>query len=98
MVFLKPKQVESKPVTNGNGKSRFQQILEHANAAHQHLDLMAHIFSTLIVDVEKGMSFVDKFRRDLTEAITEAGGSVDDSATIEEAISEFVPKNVRAAE
>lgn len=87
---------QESPVTEQT-RSRFQLILDDLNAAHKRMDHAAHLFSTLIVDIEKGMNFVDKFRRDLVEAVQEAGGTVIDS-DIEEAISEFIPKHVKAAE
>lgn len=95
-IFRKPTPQEI-PVEQPN-KSRFQIILDDLTVAHKRMDHAATMFSTLIVDIEKGMNFVDSFRRDLITAVQEAGGSVDGTASIEEAISDFIPKNLKAAE
>lgn len=87
---------EETKVVEQPSRSRFQLILDDLNEAHKRMDHAAHLFSTLILDVEKGMNFVDKFRRDLTAAIEETGGTVSDAANIEEQIADFIPKNVKA--
>lgn len=91
-----------KPVADGNAapeqvqRSRFQLILDELNEAHRRMDRAAHLFSTLILDVEKGMSFIDKFRRDLTTAIEDAGGTVAIETDIEQQMAEFIPKHIKA--
>jgi hypothetical protein len=92
------KQPVESSVADQPNKSRFQLILDDLNIAHKRLDHAAHLFSTLIVDVEKGINFVDKFRHDLTEAIQDAGGTAVETAHIEEAIAEFLPKRVQASD
>jgi len=90
MRFRKP-ATEEHVMPEQPQKSRFQIILDDLNEAHIRMDHAAHLFSTLIMDVEKGMNFIDKFRRDLTQAIEDAGGT---PSHIEEQIAEFVPKAV----
>lgn len=91
---LARKPVES-TVPEQPSKSRFQIILDDLNEAHRRMDHAAHLFSTLIFDIEKGMNFIDKFRHDLTAAIQETGGTVI-ASDIEQQIAEFIPKNVKA--
>lgn len=101
MIFRKP-LVEENHVME-QPKSRFQLILdeytralEDFKSAHGHLDRAAHYFSTLMMDAEKGMNFIDKFRQDLTQALQDSGTPIE--SDIEEQIADFIPKNVKAAE
>jgi hypothetical protein len=91
-MFKKQEPVMSAPQQNGSNRSRFQLILDDLNAANKRLDHAAHLFSTLIHDIERGMTFIDRFRKDLTEAIEETGGTVIDT-NIEEQMAAFIPKN-----
>ena len=91
-VFRKP-TVEESSVPEQPQKSRFQLILDDLNEAHRRMDHAAHLFGTLIIDIEKGMGFIDKFRNHLTQAIEEGGGAVIES-NIEDQIKDFIPKAI----
>ena len=79
-------------------RSRFHEILDDMDEAYARLDHAAHVFSTLIVDVEKGMKFIDKFRVDLTQAIG-TNGTVEhmENNIAEAVVKEYAPKAIREA-
>jgi hypothetical protein len=58
------------PATPQSVRSRFAQMLEHMDQAYMHLDRVAHLSSTLIMDVQKGLRYIDKMRTDVSEALS----------------------------
>lgn len=88
-IFAKPQPNGEPRVTPQITRSRFQLVLDHMNLAHHSMDQAAAALSSLILDIEKGMKFIDRFRVDLTKAIEETGSTVD-PAGIEEQIRAFI--------
>lgn len=85
-------------------RSRFQMILDEYSAARDdfksargHLDRAAHHFSTLMMDADKGINYINNFIRDLSAAIHEANPAMIES-DIEQQIAEFIPKNIKPEE
>lgn len=75
-------------------RSRFQEILDHVKAACKHVDHAAHLSSKLTHDFEKGLQYLERIAVDLTQAIGEAGGQVQET-NIEQEIAAYIPKQYR---
>jgi len=71
-------------------RSRFHQILDKADTAYNAMNDMASILSSLIMDCEKGMKFIDRFRVDLTKSIGDTGIN---PVNIEEEMKAYAPKD-----
>ena len=94
--FMK-KSEPPRPATPQLVRSRFQEILDHLNAAYKYMDQASAAASTLVQDLDKGLHYIDRFRVDLTQSIEASGGPVKSQATIEEEIAAFIPKKVNVA-
>ena len=85
------------PPTPQSVRSRFTIMLEHMDQAHFHLGKVAYLCSTLIMDVEKGLKYIDRMRTDVTEALgndEQIGRQVEND--VKQAIDdEFIPPKYR---
>lgn len=98
-IFRKPQPVEESPVSQ-EPRSRFQLILDEYKgalddfkSARHRLDRASHYLSTLMLDAEKGINYIEKFVHDITEAMHEEQVPID--SDIEEQIADFLPKHVK---
>lgn len=74
-------------------QSKFHLILDDYDVAFRALDHASHLLSTLILETEKMMKYIDKYRSDLTKAV-----ATTDPQNIEEAIKDYIPKAHRTPE
>jgi hypothetical protein len=96
--FMKPtrEEVEGDRVAgeaSGN-RSIFQQMLDALNTGDVGYNEFARLASGLVMASEKVLRMTDMMRRDLLEAVHEAGGAIADSS-VEAQLSEFIPKHIR---
>jgi len=78
------------PTTPQAIRSRFAQMLEHIEQAYMHLDRVAQLSSSLIMDIQTGLKYIDQMRKDVVEAV---GQQID-----EEEIKQYAPPQYRNGE
>ena len=67
--------------------------IEHLNAAHRNMEQAVAIFNSVILDLEKGATFIQTYRDSLVKSVEAGGGDV--QRAIEAQIKDFLPKRLR---
>jgi hypothetical protein len=74
-------------------KPKTQLAIEHLDNALQEMNKAIRIFNSVIMDLEKGATFISTYRDSLIKSIEGAGGDV--QRAIEAQIKDFLPKRLR---
>jgi hypothetical protein len=67
--------------------------IDHLNSAHDHMNKAIQLFSSVILDLEKGATFISTYRDSLIKTVEATGGDVQQA--IEAQIKDFLPKRLR---
>lgn len=80
-------------------RSLFQQMLDDFEEAHKRFEHAAYLCNAVMANIEKGLKYTERFRRELTRSIEETGGVVTpDPSSIEEQVRAYVAPHMQKVE
>ena len=75
-------------------KPKMMFAIDHLDAALSHMNQSMQVLSSIIMDLQKGADFLQRYRDSLIKTVEETGGDVRQS--VESQIRDFIPKRVRS--